>query len=242
VVEDDDFDAADDDEDGEFEADLNLPAVALARPSRKRERPFPGEVRLSTKGLQAGSTVHGYHAAEAVEIPTSLTCNLCPLFHVKRKDRRHPLACPEGKKGQICPILTRKQIAWASELISEVRQTTGRDPVASQLATVEQIIRYRSRLFQIENYLRVAGLIDLRGGEVRAVADRLGSVESGLTRALGELRQSMNDARDGKKGAGPTLGEYLEALAKAKEAPVAIERGSKEICTQAQDSLTEEGT
>jgi len=219
-----------DDQDTEFEADLNVPAVSLARTGRRRERPFPAEVRIQTKGVKPlgkGSTVHGYHSHEAVEIPTTLTCNLCPLYHVKRKDKRHALACPEGRKNQICPILTRRQQDWVADLVNEVREKTGCDPSATDRARVEQIVRYRSRLFQIENYLKVAGLIDLREGEVRAVADRLGSVEGGLTRALGELRQSMNDAREGRKGAGPTLGEYLDALARAKEAPLAIEEAPR---------------
>jgi len=127
----------------------------------------------------------------------------------------------------VCPILTRRQIAWASELINEVQDTTGRDPSATDRARIEQIVRYRSRLFQIENYLKVAGLIDLREGQVRAVADRLGGVESGLTRALGELRQSMSDSRDGKKGASPTLPEYLDALVKAQAAQRAIEEAGR---------------
>lgn len=227
----DDFDQADDGDDGDFEASLNPPTViALPRPTGKRERPFPAEVRIATRGVKPankGGVVHGYHSAEAVEIPTTLTCNLCPLYHVKRKDKRHHLACPEGRRNRVCPILTRKQIAWASELINEVRQTTGRDPSASQLATVEQIVRYRSRLFQIENYLKVAGLIDLREGQVRAVADRLGGVESGLTRALGELRQSMSESRDMKHGAKPTLPEYLDALVQAQAARRAIEEAGR---------------
>jgi len=243
VADDEDLDPDEDDDEAEFEADLNLTATVVPRPTGKRERPFPTEIRVSTKGLRAGSTIHGFHAAEAVEIPTSLTCNLCPLFHVKRKDKRHPLACPEGKKGQVCPILTRKQVAWASELISEVRQTTGRDPSASQLATVEQIVRFRSRLFQCENYLAVAGFIDLREGQVRAVADRLGGVESGLTRALGELRQSMSDGRDTKHGAKPTLPEYLDALVQAQAARRAIEEAArKENFTSIQAVATEEGS
>ncbi len=231
----DDFDEAGDGETGEFEADLNAPAAAEVRPGARRERPFPAETRISTRGIKPanmGGTVHGFHSAAAVEIPTTLTCNLCPLYHVKRKDKRHHLACPEGRKNQICPILTRRQVSWASELINEVQDTTGRDPSATDRARIEQIVRYRSRLFQIENYLKVAGLIDLREGQVRAVADRLGGVESGLTRALGELRQSMSDSRDGKKGAAPTLPEYLDAWAKAQAAQRAIEEaGRKEAFT-----------
>ncbi|MFN0149948.1 MAG: hypothetical protein ACKVU1_04440 [bacterium] len=246
VADDADLDPATGDDDGEFEADLHLVATVLPRPTGKRERPFPGEVRVTTKGLLAfpkSQSIHGYHSAEAVEIPTTLTCNLCPLYHVKRKNRRHHLACPEGRRDAICPILTRKQIAWASELMNEVRQTSGRDPSASQLATVEQIVRYRSRLFQIENYLKVAGLIDLREGQVRAVADRLGGVESGLTRALGELRQSMSDGRDVKHGAKPTLPEYLDALVQAQAARRAIEEAArKENFTSIPAIETEEGS
>jgi len=235
VAEIDELWPAEGDEGEEFEADLAAPAVAVVHRPAKRERPFPAEARISTRGIKPsnkGGTVHGFHSAAAVEIPTTLTCNLCPLYHVKRKDKRHHLACPEGRKNLVCPILTRRQIAWASELINEVQDTTGRDPSATDRARIEQIVRYRSRLFQIENYLKVAGLIDLREGQVRAVADRLGGVESGLTRALGELRQSMSDSRDGKKGASPTLPEYLDALVSAQASQRAIEEaGRKEAFT-----------
>jgi hypothetical protein len=225
----------------EFEADLNVPAVAVPR-GRKRERPFPAEVRIATKGIKPfgkGSSVHGYHSPEAVEIPTTLTCNLCPLYHIKRKDKRNALACPEGRKNQICPILTRRQQDWVADLVNEIRDTTGRDPSATDRARVEQIVRYRSRLFQVENYIKVAGLIDLREGQVRAVADRLGSIEGGLTRSLGELRQAMSDARDSKRSSAPSLGEYLEALAVAKSAPIAIEEDPRKgICTERKDGFT----
>ncbi|MFQ5745196.1 MAG: hypothetical protein ACE5HV_16685 [Acidobacteriota bacterium] len=116
---------------------------------------------------------HGWHCQDAVQIPTSLTCNQCPLYHVKRKDRRHPLSCPEGRKNQVCPILTRLQLQWGEGLISEVHAVTGGPPLPSDNARIEQIIRHRSKIFQIENYLKVAGLIDLRKGEIRNVADRL---------------------------------------------------------------------
>ena len=146
----------------------------------------PGELVVSApKGalpLGRTGTKHGYHSRDAVEIPTSLTCNLCPLYHVKRKDRRHRLACLEGKLNQVCPILIRRQIHWAEALIDEVREVTGGDPSASDRARIEQIIRHRSRVFQVENYLKVAGLIDLKKGEVRNVGDRLTTVENALSR------------------------------------------------------------
>jgi hypothetical protein len=206
--------------------DESLPLPALPR---RRERPFPAEVRIDTRGIkpkERAGTVHGYHSTDAVEIPTSLTCNLCPLYHVKRKDKRHVLACPEGRKNQICPILTRKQEGWAVSLIDEVRQATGRDPTATDRARIEQVIRYRSRLFQVENYLKVAGLIDLKAGEVRAVADRLGGIESGLTRSLGELRQSMAEARDARRPPAPSLSEYLGLLAQGSERKQILSDGS----------------
>lgn len=212
-----------------------LPTGAARR--RGRERPFPAEVRIDSRGIKPKArtaTVHGFHSGEAVEIPTSLSCNLCPLYHVKRKEKRHPLACPEGRKNQICPILTRRQIDWATGLIEEVRGATGRDPSASDRARIEQVVRFRSRLFQVENYLKVAGLIDLREGEVRAVADRLGGIESGLTRSLGELRQSMAEGREARRPPAPRLDEYLAAVARNVAAPLAIEGEScKEVLSEA---------
>ncbi len=219
-------------------------AVAVEGAGRRRERPFPAEVRIATRGIKPksrASTVHGYHSADAVEIPTSLTCNLCPLYHVKRRDKRHPLACPEGRKGQVCPILSRRQVEWATALIEEVRQATGRDPAATDRARIEQVVRYRSRLFQVENYLKVAGLIDLKAGEVRAVADRLGGIESGLTRSLSELRASMAECRDARRPPAPTLPEYLDAMAKHREAvPAQVEEAPGQGLLT--DASEEEGT
>lgn len=186
-------------------------------PPPLRERPFPAEVRIATRGIKPehkGATVHGFHSPDAVEIPTSLSCNLCPLYHVKRKDKRHPLACPEGRKNRICPILTAKQEGWAVTLIDEVRQATGVDPSATDRARIEQVVRYRSRIFQLENYLKVAGMIDMRDGDTRAVAERLGRVENGLTRALAELRASMSEARERRRPAAPRLDEYLAEVVK----------------------------
>jgi len=171
-------------------------------------RPQKGTVPANRAGVK-----HGWHSADAVQIPTSLTCNLCPLYHVKRKDSRHPLACGEGRKNQICPILTRLQEGWAEGLICEVQEAAGCDPTPSDNARIEQIIRHRSRIFQIENYLKVAGLIDLKKGEIRNVADRLTTTENALSRTLAEFRQAIADRRDHQATNGPTLDEYLEALA-----------------------------
>jgi len=183
--------------------------------------PIPGEteIRAPEGALPAhkGGTRHGWHSPDAVRIPTSLTCNLCPLYHVKRKDRRHPLACPEGKKGQVCPILTRLQEGWAGSLIEEMQEATGTDPTPSDNARIEQIVRHRSRIFQIENYLKVAGLIDLKKGEQRNVGDRLTTTENALSRSLAEFRQSIADRRERAPGRAPTLGEYIRGLAEAAE-------------------------
>nr|BDD44416.1 hypothetical protein 1 [Pseudomonadaceae bacterium]BDD44424.1 hypothetical protein 8 [Pseudomonadaceae bacterium] len=184
---------------------------------------LPGEVEIrAPRGtLPAGreGIKHGWHSTDAVQIPTSLTCNLCPLYHVKRKDRRHPLACPEGRKNQIYPILTQLQQRWAEGLILEVQAVTGESPTPSDNARIEQIIRHRSKIFQIENYLKVAGLIDLKKGEVRNVSDRLTTTENALGRALTEFRQAMAERRGSKPPGGPRLDEYLRQLGAREEVP-----------------------
>jgi len=147
-----------------------------------------------------------------VQIPTSLTCNLCPLYHVKKKDRRHPLSCHSGRKNQICPILCEQQQRWAFGLIGEIREATGTEPTPSDNARIEQVIRHRSRIFQIENYLKVAGMIDLQKGELRNVADRLTTTENALSRSLSEFRQGMSDRRIPREGHGPRLEDYLRQL------------------------------
>jgi len=157
-------------------------------------------------------TKHGWHSEDAVQIPTSLTCNLCPLYHVKKKDRRHPLACLEGRKNQTCPILPRMQQQWAFGLIGEILETTGSEPTPSDNARIEQIVRHRSRIFQIENYLKVAGLIDLQKGEVRSVADRLTTTENALSRVLADFRQAMGERRTENNPQGPRLEDYLRQL------------------------------
>jgi len=170
-------------------------------------RPLPGTVPG-----QKGAVKHGWHSEDAIQIPTSLTCNLCPLYHVKKKDRRHPLSCKEGKVNLTCPILARQQQAWAFGLMAEIREATGSDPVPSDNARIEQIVRHRSRIFQIENYLKVAGLIDLVKGEMRNVADRLTTTENALSRVLAEFRQSLSERRAAKQGQGPRLEEYLKQI------------------------------
>ena len=155
---------------------------------------------------------HGWHSQDAVQIPTSLTCNLCPLYHVKRKDVRHPLACSEGRKNQICPILTQQQQVWAFGLIREVENAGGGPPTPSDNFRIEQIVRHRSRIFQIENYLKVAGLIDLKKGEVRNVADRLTTTENALSRVLAELRQALSERRSSSASPGPRLEDYLKKI------------------------------
>ncbi len=155
---------------------------------------------------------HGWHSQDAVQIPTSLTCNLCPLYHVKRKDPRHPLSCSEGRKNQICPILTQQQQVWAFGLIREVEDAGGGPPTPSDNFRIEQIVRHRSRIFQIENYLKVAGLIDLKKGEVRNVADRLTTTENALSRVLAELRQALSERRANRASPGPRLEDYLKKV------------------------------
>lgn len=175
-------------------------------------RGLPAEVRFpvprGTVSLGKTGTKHGYHA-QAVEVPTSLTCNVCPLYHVKRKDRRHPLACREGRKNQVCPILEARQVIWAGELVAEVTDATGTGPTASDRARIEQIIRHRSRVFQVENYLKVAGLLDLKKGEIRNVGERLTTLENALSRSLSEFRQAIAERRGGGSTV-PKLDEYYE--------------------------------
>ena len=178
---------------------------------------LPAEIRVPVpKGLMPpGQTgvKHGYHMSGSIEVPTSLMCNVCPLYHVKRKDRRHPLSCKHGKKNQTCPVLGARQIAWAAEFVSEVKDVTGESPTASDRARIEQIIRHRSRIFQVENYLKVAGLIDLAKGEVRNVGERLTTLENALSRSLSEFRQALAERRN-RELQGPSLEEYLEVRAK----------------------------
>lgn len=187
--------------------------VALSGLDLAPLRPLPGEVEVrAPHGVlpQARAGVkHGWHSQDAVQIPTSLTCNLCPLYHIKRKDRRHPLACSQGRINAICPILTALQQRWAFGLIGEVTDVTGSPPTPSDNARIEQIVRHRSRIFQIENYLKVAGLIDLKKGEVRNVADRLTTTENALSRVLAELRQALAERRQTRTAPGPRLEEYL---------------------------------
>ena len=179
-------------------------------------RNAPAELVISpepgTLPALKGSTKHGWHSGDAIRIPTSLTCTVCPLYHVKKKDKRHRLACKEGRKHLICPILTRLQQEWAFGLIGEVRDTIGSDPTSSDNARIEQIVRHRSRIFQIENYLKVAGLIDLAKGEVRNVGDRLTTTENALSRVLAEFRQAMSERRTANQGQGPRLEDYLKQI------------------------------
>jgi hypothetical protein len=183
-----------------------LPVESLGLPAEVVVRAPRGTLPPSRAGIK-----HGWHSEDAVQIPTSLTCNLCPLYHIKRKDRRHPLACPEGRVNQICTVLSALQQRWAFALIGEVIDVSGSQPTASDNARIEQIIRRRSRVFQIENYLKVAGLIDLKKGEVRAVGDRLTTTENALSRTLAEFRQSLAERRSFKPMPGPRLDEYLLA-------------------------------
>ena len=133
----------------------------------------------------------------------------CPLYHVRRKDRRHPLACPRSRLNQICPILTALQERWAFGLMREVAEVTGAPPMPSDNARIEQVIRHRSRIFQIENYLKIAGLLDLKKGEVRNVGERLNTTENALSRTLAEFRQALADRRAVRQTPGPRLEEYL---------------------------------
>ena len=186
---------------GDFTAEpVNLPSEMVVRPN-------PGSVPIGK-----GAVKHGWHSDDAIQIPTSLTCNLCPLYHVKKKDRRHHLACRPGKMNQTCPILTSMQQGWAFGLMAEISDATGSDPVTSDNARIEQIIRHRSRIFQIENYLKVAGLIDLAKGEVRNVADRLTTTENALSRVLAEFRQALSERRSTNRTGGLRLEDYLKQI------------------------------
>ena len=178
--------------------------------------PVPGHtVVRPPRGAVAphkAGTKHGWHSTEVVEIPTTLQCNTCVLYALKRKDRRHPLACEEGRKNQVCVILLRLQQQWAEGLLREIQEATGTDATASDCARIEQIIRHRSRVFACENYLRVAGLIDVKSGEVRNVADRVVASENALSRCLTEFRQAVADRRDNQHTPGPRLDEYLKTM------------------------------
>jgi hypothetical protein len=183
----------------------NLPApIPSGLPAEIRIPVVRGVLPLGRTGIR-----HGYHCGDAVEIPTSLTCNCCPLYHVKRKDHRHPLSCKHGRKHQTCPILTARQVGWAHELITEVSEATGVPPTATDRIRIEQIVRLRSRIWQIENFLKVVGLLDLKAGEMRNVSERLTTVENALSRSVGEFRQAIAERRVAKPSA-PTLSEYLE--------------------------------
>ena len=188
--------------------------VGEGAPLRTRTPPGSWEIRPETGVVPANraGVTHGWHSQDAVQIPTSLTCNLCPLYHVRRKDRRHPLACREGKKHQVCPILTGLQERWAASLICEVQEATGAQPRPSDNARIEQVVRHRSRIFQIENYLKVAGLIDLQKGEMRNVADRLTTTENALSRSLAEFRQAISEQGARPTADAPRLEDYLRAL------------------------------
>lgn len=177
--------------------ELELPAEVVIRAPR-------GTLPPSRAGMK-----HGWFSDDAIQIPTSLTCNVCPLYHVRRKDRRHPLACHEGKINQICTVLAALQRRWAFGLIGEVSDATGSSPTSSDHARIEQIIRHRSRIFQIENYLKVSGLIDLKRGEIRNVGERLNTTENALSRTLAELRQALAERRAIRQAPGPRLDEYL---------------------------------
>jgi hypothetical protein len=189
---------------------------------------------------EKGGWIHGYHSEDVVAIPTLMSCDTCVLYAIRKKDARHPLSCPEAKKHATCSILTRHQEGWVASLVGEGREATGKEPSATDRARIEQIVRLRSRIFAIETYVKAAGAIDLRTGELRAVMDRLNSVENSLTRALGELRASMAEARDARRPPAPRLDEYLSAL--AKNAPRAIEVEEperKEVLPQVQSSQAE---
>jgi hypothetical protein len=198
---------------------------------RHYEVPVPD--RVLPKGREA--TRHGWHSEDSVEIPTSLTCNTCVLFHLKKKDRRHPLACLKGRKNQVCVILLELQERWAEGLLSELREVTGSDPLPSDIARIEQIIRHRSRIFQCENYVRVAGLVDLQKGEVRNVGDRLTANENALSRSLTEFRQATADRRNQNNANAPSLSEYLQALTSAKNEALPANDSAETECDDLED-------
>jgi hypothetical protein len=161
---------------------------------------------------------HGFHCGDVIEIPTGLNCSVCPLYAVKRKDRRHALACPEGRKGRICPILSERQVTWVAELVGELREGMGMEPTATDRIRIEQIVRHRSRLFQIGNYLQVVGLLDLKLGEMRDVGERMTSVENALSRSLSEFRMALAERRVEKANV-PTVTEYVEAKGREEKGP-----------------------
>jgi hypothetical protein len=109
-------------------------------------------------------------------------------------------------------------VAWVGELVGEVTEATGSPPTATDRIRIEQIVRHRSRLFQVENFLKVVGLLDLKSGEMRNVAERLTTVENALSRSVGELRLALAERRITKPTA-PTLSEYLEVKAKEEKRP-----------------------
>ena len=177
---------------------------------------LPGQVEIrAPKGClppERAAMKHAWHSRDSIQVPTSLMCGCCPLYHIKRRDKRHPLACPAGKKNQVCRILARLQQNWAVGLIREIEESVGSPPTPSDNARIEQIIRHRSRIFQAENYLKVAGMIDLKRGEIRNVADRLVTTENALSRVLTEFRQALADRRDHRAAAGPRLEDYLKEV------------------------------
>ena len=178
--------------------------------------PLPAEQRIKApKGClppEKAGVKHGWHSQDSIQVPASLMCGCCPLYHIKKRDKRHPLACPEARKNRVCTILTRQQQQWAFGLIREIEESVGSPPTPSDNARIEQIIRHRSRIFQAENYLKVAGMIDLKTGEIRNVADRLVTTENALSRVLTEFRQALADRRDHRAAAGPRLEDYLKEV------------------------------
>lgn len=205
---------------------------------RRREQPFPAEMRIDVGGKPKAAWAHGYHSKDVVAIPTLMSCDSCVLMAIRRKDPRSKLACPEAKKHATCAILGRHQVAWVEGLVGEVREATGREPTATERARIEQVVRLRSRVFAVETYVRAAGAIDLRTGELRAVMDRINSIENALTRSLDGLRNAIAEARAAKRGNAPSLAEYLNAIATRNSAPLAVQdAASKEIVTESSKEI-----
>ena len=197
--------------------------MALSPDFTEPQWSLPGQVEIrAPKGClppERAGMKHGWHSQDSIQVPASLMCGCCPLYHIKKRDKRHPLACPEARKNRVCTILTRQQQQWAFGLIREIEESVGSPPTPSDNARIEQIIRHRSRIFQAENYLKVAGMIDLKKGEVRNVADRLVTTENALSRVLTEFRQALADRRDHNAATGPRLEDYLKRIETAEEEP-----------------------
>lgn len=202
---------------------VELTPPPAPRRYRRRQTPFPAELQIDVTGHRKGPRTHGIHSKDVIAIPTLMSCDSCVLMAIRRKDPRSKLACPEGRKHATCAILARHQVAWVEGLVGEIREATGREPSATERARVEQVVRLRSRVFAVETYVRAAGAIDLRTGELRAVMDRLNSIENALTRSLDGLRNAIAEARAAKRGNAPSLAEYLSALATRNTAPLAVE-------------------